>query len=302
MLRATVQRMPATLPNLRFLATAALVTLAVSSTVAAQTTVKIGKETKRTSGVVRSVEAGDVACYLNLTDERGVAFTELAEFEICEMPALVGKRVTLGYTLGNVMADECQGDPDCTKTRTVALVSSVKVVAANPAPAKPAPAKPAPAKTPRQTSFCTPREIVVFACRTGAKLVSVCASRDASPTRGTVQYRFGKPDSNDPLELAIPAGTPIPPKAATGENVPFAGGGGSWLRFRSGPFAYVVYSGIGKWGPRGETREKQGIVVERGDKVVATLPCTGKLTSELGPEWFETVGIESNGEDFFFPD
>ena len=89
---------------------------------------------------------------------------------------------------------------------------------------------------------------------------------------------------------------------ASGENVPFAGGGGAWLRFKKPPFSYVVYSGIGKWGPKGETAEKQGIVVERSGKSIANIKCTGALKSELGPVWFEKVGVKSNAEEFLFPD
>lgn len=90
-----------------------------------QSTVKIGKETKKTAGVLTELQAGDVACYLTLKDDRGAEFSELGDFSICEKTALVGKRVTLTYTLGNVMADECQGNPDCTKTRRVALVTAM---------------------------------------------------------------------------------------------------------------------------------------------------------------------------------
>jgi len=259
-------------------------------------TVQVGKETKKTVGIVTEVQAGDVACYLTLKDEKGAVFQELADFEICEKPGLVGKRVTLTYTLGNVMADECQGNPDCSKTRKVALVSAVRVMDGKAAP------KPAASRAPSQVSFCAPRETVVFACRVGAKLVSVCASEDASPTRGSLQYRFGKADSREPLEIALPETPAIPPKAASGQSEPFAGGGGSWLRFHQAPFAYVVYSGIGRWGPHGETREKQGIVVERAGKTVAHLKCGGDLTGLLGPDWFERVGIQANDEEFLFPD
>ncbi|MCX6553307.1 MAG: hypothetical protein NTY02_20265 [Acidobacteria bacterium] len=252
--------------------------------------------------MVTALENGDVACYLTLKDDQGVVFKELGDFDLCtRQPSLIGKRVALKYSVENVMADECQGNPDCKKTRTVALVASVQVLG-SPAASKTAPAVTQAQSGSQQTSFCTPLEVVVFACRTGAKLVSVCASKDASPTRGYLQYRFGKPDSMDPIEITLPVGEPVPPKAASGENVPFAGGGGSWLRFRNGPFGYVVYTGIGKWGPHGETMEKQGIVVERSGKTVANLPCSGTLTSELGPEWFEQVGVKTDDEDFLFPD
>jgi hypothetical protein len=145
-------------------------------------------------------------------------------------------------------------------------------------------------------------ETIVFACSTGAKLVSVCASKDVSPAAGYLQYRFGKPGSRDPFETTIPAVWTNPSKAASGKSEPFAGGGGAWLRFFKGHFAYVVYSGIGKWGAHGETREKEGVVVERDGKTVASLPCTGKLTSILGPGWFNKAGVKSNGEEFDFPE
>jgi hypothetical protein len=159
------------------------------------------------------------------------------------------------------------------------------------------------AKAPAE-SFCTPQEEVIFACRTGAKLVSVCASKDASPTKGSVEYRFGKPDPKAPLELKLPEAPMLPPKAATGTNVPFAGGGGAWMRFRKGEYAYVAYSGIGKWGPKGETATKAGIVVERGGKAIATLRCKGgDAAGEMGPDWFGKAGIQAGpGEDFDFPD
>jgi hypothetical protein len=133
-------------------------------------------------------------------------------------------------------------------------------------------------------------------------MVSVCASKSAGPNRGDLQYRFGKPDSSEPLEMVLPEARLPPPKVATGENVPFSGGGGSWLRFAKAPAAYAVYTGVGKWGPKGEIREKSGIVVERQGKAIATLKCTTKPISELGPDWFERMGIKANGQDFDFPD
>ncbi|HEX3530093.1 MAG TPA: hypothetical protein VH988_23785 [Thermoanaerobaculia bacterium] len=91
-------------------------------------TVKVGKEIKKTVATVTGLQAGDVACYLTLKDDQGVEFSELGDFPICEKRSLLGKRVKLTYMLGNVMADECQGNPDCTKTRRVALVTGAKVL------------------------------------------------------------------------------------------------------------------------------------------------------------------------------
>lgn len=266
-------------------------------------TVRIGGQTKKTRGTILEATSGDVACYLKLRDDRGAAFDEMADFSICEQrPSLVGKRVTLTYKVANVMAQECQGDVECKKSDRVVLVATAKPLAASTAPPAPPSRSPSPPATGGQASFCTATEAVIFSCRTGAKLVSVCASPEAGPAWGYVQYRIGKPDSTEPLELTLPSGRVPPPKAATAETVGFSGGGGAWMRFRSGQAAYVVYTGIGKWGPRGEVQEKAGVVVERADKQVASLKCNAKPQSQLGPDWFKKAGLKSNNEDFAFPD
>lgn len=280
-------------------AAAASLLLAVSSLAAAQpATIKVGNETKNTAGLITEVVNGDTACYLTMKDAKGAEFTEMADFSFCEKPkALLGKRVALTYTTARVMSDECQGDMNCKKTKTVALVSAVKVTGDGPAPAKPAASA-----GKGQSSFCTGIEDVVFACRSGAKLVSVCAAKQLSRSKGFVQYRFGKPDSPDPMELVLPEGEPLAAKAATGESVPFSGGGGAWLRFKKGAYSYTVYTGIGKWGPKGETREKAGLQVMQGGKSVANLKCSGPVTSQLGPDWFEKSGVKAGNEEFDFPD
>jgi hypothetical protein len=265
-------------------------------------TVEIGGQVKRAFGTVIALQNADTACMMTLRDDQGEDFTEAANFDVCfQKPPLAGKRVALAWEMANVLAASCQGDVACGKSDRIALVGKARIVGAG-VPAKPAAPGAAKPATTMQESFCTPLETVVFSCRAGAKMASVCASRDASPTKGYVQYRFGKPDSRDPLELALPEGQVPPAKAASGEAVPFAGGGGAWMRFRKEQFAYVVYTGIGRWGPKGETREKQGIVVERAGKAVATLRCGELLASELGPDWFGSAGITPKGEDFGFPD
>ena len=277
-------------PQLRTASLSVAACIAIGSIAHAADTVQIGGETKFTSGLVTGVEAGDVACYLTLEDADGESFTEMAAFEICEQQAqLVGQRVALSYVMENVLAAECQGDVDCGKSDRVALVTSAQVIDGAAAPAADA----------RPESFCTARETVVFACRSGAKLVSVCASADISASSGYLQYRFGKPGAGA-IELTLPQDERLPPASATGENVAFSGGGGSWLRFANGSHSYVVYSGIGRWGDDGQTVEKEGVRVEHKGKTVAELACSGPLTSELGPEWFERAGISANGEEFLF--
>ncbi len=150
-------------------------------------------------------------------------------------------------------------------------------------------------------SFCTAAETVVFTCQTQVKQVSVCASRTLSPTTGYVQYRFGMPGA--PLEVAHPAGEVHPLKAAYGASVMFAGGGGAWLRFRNASYAYVVYSGIGRWGSNGEPTSKEGLVVERDGITVAHFKCNGNSSGELGPDWLDKAGYVANDkEQFNFPD
>jgi hypothetical protein len=268
----------------------------------AQDTVTVGGEKKRAFGTPVEFQNGDVSCGITFKDDRGGTFHESADFELCaQEKALKGKRLALTYKTARVMAASCQGDPDCKKSDTVVLIVSAKP-APLAAPAAPASAPPAPAKA-AQTSFCTPAETVVFSCRTSpTKMISVCASRDASPTKGYLQYRTGKPDSNDPLDLTLPSGQVPPPQAATGESVPFAGGGGAWLRVATKSVGFVLFTGIGNWGPRGEVREKAGVAIERDGKQVASLKCTGKPISLLGPDYFEKVGIKSKGQDFDFPD
>ena len=255
--------------------------------------VKVGTETKRTTGTIVAMKAGDIACYLTLRDDHGMRFEEMADFEICEQRSLLNRRVTLTYAQQKVMSPDCQGDPDCKKTRTVAIVRAARPLLQQAQAAAPAPGA-------SQASFCTSTETVVFSCRTGAKMVSACASTDAGRSKGYLQYRFGKP--GDPLELSLPESQVAPAKAATGNTEAFSGGGGAWLRFAKGAFTYTVYTGIGNWGPRGEKRTKEGLLVERGGKPVANLACTSKPVSLLGPDWFEKVGIASGDQDFDFPE
>ncbi len=292
------------IPNAKRLAHLALLACLMGCPLAAGAqdvpTVKIGQATKKTVGTVTATNSGDIACYLTLKDDRGVVFEEMAKFEIChQKPPLAGKRVSLTYALQSVMADECGGNPDCKKTRTVALVSAARIVDAKSATSSETKSDNKPAARP--TSFCTPTETVVFACRTGAKMASVCASRDSGP-KGYLQYRFGKLDGSEPLEQILPEGQVAPARAATGESVPFSGGGGSWLRFTKGRFTYTVYTGIGNWGPKGEKRTKAGLHIEHAGKPLATLKCQEEPISLLGPDWFEKVGVTRGNEDFDFPD
>lgn len=236
--------------------------------------------------------SGDTSCLLQLRDERGATMDEPADFELCEEPRrFAGRRVSLSWGFANVLAASCQGDVDCGKSDRIALVTAMAPVAAAGAAALP----------PAPRSWCTSGEEVVFACRAGPKLASVCASKDASRAAGYLEYRFGRPGSREPVEIAVPESRRVPSRAATGENVAFAGGGGSWLRFRQGEYGYVAYSGIGRWGPKGEALSKQGVVVERGGKAVALVTCEERIEDLPARDWYERLGIGTGGGDFDFP-
>lgn len=253
-------------------------------------TVKVGTQAKNAFGTITAMQNGDIACYLTLKDDSGKVFKEMADFAICQQQAtLLNKRVALAYKLERTQSPECQGDPDCKKSVTVALV-----VAAKPAQAAVAAAA--------RTSLCTASEDIIFACRGEAKLVSVCASKGATAKSGSLVYRFGDAAPDKPVTLTLPRDKTVPSKAATGAFDPFAGGGGAWLRFTQGEYANTVYSGIGKWGPNGETREKAGLLVERNGKQIALMKCSGKYRSELGPDLIERLDIQMGDQTFDYPD
>ncbi|MBL8519075.1 MAG: hypothetical protein JNK75_00255 [Betaproteobacteria bacterium] len=149
-------------------------------------------------------------------------------------------------------------------------------------------------------SLCTANEAIVFTCSTGAKVASVCASRDLSPKAGTATYRFGAPGAMP--EMSLPEVPQHPSRAVYGQTETFAAGGGAWLRFTRGAHAYIVFTGIGKWGKGGAVAEKAGVIVEKDGKRIAVVRCRGKETSELGPDWFEKAGIAHRQEEFLFPD
>lgn len=275
--------------DFRLLALAGL--LPIGLALASPATVSVGGERKPVTATVVGLENADTACNVALKLDDGESAYETADFELCfQQPSLIGRRVELTWTLANVQAASCGGDPQCSDSERIALISAARIVDGA-------------AGAGGQASFCTADEEVVFACRTGAKLVSVCAAQRSSASTGYVQYRFGKPDSDSPLELQLPDARIVGAQAATGGNLPFAGGGAAWMRFRRGNYAYVVYSGIGQWGPQGGIDERAGVVVERDGQQIAALRCDDdRAAGELGPDWFERVGVVGQGEAFELPE
>lgn len=70
-----------------------------------------------------SADNGDVACYLEMRGPEGeVSF--YAEFDLCfDRGAVVGRRYRLVAEPAQVLGDSCDGDPFCSETKTVMLVT-----------------------------------------------------------------------------------------------------------------------------------------------------------------------------------
>jgi hypothetical protein len=145
-------------------------------------------------------------------------------------------------------------------------------------------------------SHCREQEQTVFSCSLGKKIVSVCASKDISPTNGYVQYRFGPKSAP---ELIFP--TPIKPAnraVMRFGTLMFSGGGGAYLRFINGRYNYIVYTAIGKgWGT------KDGVSVEKNHKLIANLKCQDVPTSKLGEDFFTSAGltVDQEQDEFSLP-
>lgn len=82
-----------------------------------------------TVATVQELTAGDRACYVDVIDAGGVYSTEYAAFEICEQD-LVGRDVELIYESGTITAASCQGDPACSETETVMLITQAEIIEA----------------------------------------------------------------------------------------------------------------------------------------------------------------------------
>jgi hypothetical protein len=81
------------------------------------------------SGTLVSIEQGDIACYVTI-ENGGTSETMDGDFELCpgggrDASGKIGKQVTLTTEKSSVQAASCQGDPECTATETVDLVTRI---------------------------------------------------------------------------------------------------------------------------------------------------------------------------------
>ena len=80
---------------------------------------------------INSLNVGDRACYVTLTDQAGDTYTQFASFEICEQD-IVDSTVQLDYEFANINAYICQGNLECGLSERALLISEANVVAARP--------------------------------------------------------------------------------------------------------------------------------------------------------------------------
>jgi hypothetical protein len=78
---------------------------------------------------LESLEAGDTSC-LAMVDDGGMVGLH-ADFGLCaggdaDASALIGKSVRVTTKKGKVMAESCQGNPDCTDSEEVDLVIKIE--------------------------------------------------------------------------------------------------------------------------------------------------------------------------------
>ncbi|HEX9951432.1 MAG TPA: hypothetical protein VGB53_06660 [Rubricoccaceae bacterium] len=85
-----------------------------------------------------SMQNGDIACYLNVKPDGEPERTDMADFGFCEREDLIGQRVVLTVTPNPVLAESCQGDPDCPDTEVVNLVTGIDLAGDGPAADAPA--------------------------------------------------------------------------------------------------------------------------------------------------------------------
>lgn len=130
----------------------------------------------------------------------------------------------------------------------------------------------APGKGRAAGNLCAGGETVVYSCRFGTKLGSVCAGQ------GRVHYRFGAKGRPEMALSSQPDFGNVHVGMVTGQQ----GGRQRHVRFTSGVTHYVVFEGVdGQLADR-PGRTYSGIAVLSADREQATLSCRGGATITPG--------------------
>ncbi len=192
------------------------------------------------------------------------------------------KTVSLRFSLAMVAAAMllagCEGQPD-------AAASEPEVqspVSPDPLTAEKAPGQRDPANHAVRSAaigLCQPREDIIFSCRLeNGKSASVCGTNRGA---GAVvaQYRYGQAGQRPELTWPDADGA----DRLTFASVPYSGGGEAQLQFRRGDHQYIVYSRVirtnFKVGEPNDPAMQDGVIVRRGDEIVARHACADPVQS-----------------------
>ena len=140
--------------------------------------------------------------------------------------------------------------------------------------------------------FCGATETTVFACATGKKTITVCASRELSSNAGQLTYRLTPVGGS--AEMTYPDPPQHPNVAFKQGKLQFTGDKMAYfLSFDKGSFRYVIYSTEGK------AFYKSGVAVEQGGKQVASLKCQGD--AEVNWDALDNARIANDTRGFSLP-
>lgn len=159
----------------------------------------------------------------------------------------------------------------------------------------------APAAWGDSNSLCSKEERVLFACSTGKKIVSVCASKKLTTASGYVQYRFGAKDRTP--ELVYPAEKVHP---ASRFSLGFTDGA-KWtfcnLHFTVSGYSYTVYQYAAAF-----DEEDSGIRVKTPTGKSSYLRCKKNppyfrldALDHLGLRWLPEEALASSDSDGAWP-
>ena len=147
-------------------------------------------------------------------------------------------------------------------------------------------------------SLCRAGERLVFNCRSGQNIASVCLKPGIASEAPTLQYRQGK---SGKLEFAIPSSADM--SAHVGyKNVQGASDYATYLRFKSGTKSYYAYEASAR-GPNsptvGSTRiEPFGVVVLNGGIRTGSLRCKAGYIANMNEQVLgDTVTKLEESED-----
>lgn len=159
-----------------------------------------------------------------------------------------------------------------------------------PAPLTPSSTPPAMAAAPAPSvpHLCTAPEAPVFACSTGKKRASVCATHSGSSEQ--LVYRLA-PLEGVP-EMEYPSAGASAAAAFQYGTQPVDGKPVTFLSFDKGSYRYVVYAG---------GVQHQGIVVEQRGKRIADLRCQGEAMASFDPAAWQRMGLAQDSRGLQLP-